>query len=178
MIPFFKTHVLYVVLIAIGLLAFHSWLAEHDARLVADKQAALAEQSVKQLADQIKDIQVATATKVQAVKTVVAAARTPTQQVAAIPQLTDIPLNARAVPDITRVEVDLPALVQELGSCRQAQITADSCSQASALKDQQLVQKDTEIAALKKKPSFWKRVGSTAKQIGIGIGIGLTLGKL
>lgn len=177
MIAYLRTHVFYIILIVGGLVGFHAWLGEHDARLVADKQEAVSEARVKQLQQQITDVQAAATVKSLAVTKIVSAAKTPEQQIATVPQLQEAPLNVRPVMgEPGSVTVDLPALVENLGKCQQDKIALDACTQTKTLISAQLAEKDEVISALKKKPSFFKRVGSVAKAVGVGIGIGLLLG--
>ena len=112
----------------------------------------------------------------QVITKVVHDVKTVADAVVAIPQLTDVPLHTRAaVDDPTQVSVNAIPIVALLGQAKADKINLDACQQVGVLKDQQLTAKDTEIAALKKKPSFWKRVTGTAKAVGIGVGIGLLL---
>lgn len=163
---FGKTHLTYIVIILIGLIAFRSWLAEHDARLAADN-------TVKSLQQQIGAINTAAAQKVQVVTKVIhdlGPVPTPAQVVQAVPQLTDVPLNTRVVAgNPVDVEVTAQPLVQLLAQAKEDAINLKACQDVSVLKDQQ-------ITALKKKPNFWHRFLGTAKAVGIGIGIGAIIG--
>jgi hypothetical protein len=171
-----KTHIFYIVLIAVGLIAFRSWLQEHDARQVAEVTVKQQEAQVANLKQQIVTTQQQAAQKVQVVTQVVHDAVTPSQVVAAIPSLTNVPLETREIPgNPVDVEVAAQPLIQLAGDDKATHIQLDACQQVSTLKDQQLTAKDVEIVALKKKPSFWKRVTGTAKAVGIGVGIGLLL---
>lgn len=167
-----KTHIFYIVLIAVGLIAFHSWLQEHDARLKADDTIKQQEVIVADLKQQIANAQQQAAQKVQVITKVVHDVTTPTQAVAAIPQLTNAPLDTRlAVDNAMQLSVDALQLVQVLGQAKIDKTNLDTCQTIGALKDQQSLAKDVEIAALKKKPSVWKRVGGTAKTIGVTAGV-------
>lgn len=171
-----KTHVFYIVLIAVGLIAFHSWLQEHDARQVAEVTIKQQEVVVADLKQQIVTAQQQAAQKVQVVTKIVHDVKTPSEAVAAIPQLTDAPLNERLATDnAAQLSVDALQLVSVLGQARIDKTNLDTCQQVGTLKDKQLTAKDVEIAALKKKPSFWKRVMGAAKAVGVGVGIGLLL---
>jgi hypothetical protein len=171
-----KTHIFYIVLIAVGLIGFRSWLQEHDARLKADDTVKQQEIVVADLKQRIASAQQQATQKVQVITKVVHDVTTTAQAVAAIPQLTNAPLNVReAVDNPAQVSVDAIPLVSVIGQASIDKTNLETCQQVSGLKDQQLTAKDVEIAALKKKPSFWKRVTGTAKTVGIGIGIGLLL---
>jgi hypothetical protein len=160
-------HLFYLLLIVGGAFAFHSWLAEHDARIAA-------ENAVTQTKAQISSVNAAAESKVKVVTQIVTRIihdkATPAQVVAAVPTLTDVPLNARVAPDSSvQVSVDALPLVEVLGEARTDAIELKACQDVSLLKD-------SEIKALKKKPAFWHRVGGVAKAVGIGVGIGILLG--
>jgi hypothetical protein len=163
-----KVHVSYLTLIAVACLAsylvFTSWREEHDARLVSEVKVHAAEDLVKSLQQQIQDRDAASAQQIALLKKQAAAVTTPPQAIAAIPQISNVPLNARVLPDSpTQVGVDALPLFQELSACRQQSVTLGTCQ--ADLKDSQAViaQKDVEIVALKKKPGFWKTVTSHGK---------------
>ena len=178
---FGKTHLFYILIIVLGAISFRTWLAEHDARRSAEQAAAVSAQQVKQLQQQIVAIQAQADQQVKTIQTVAASAKTPQQQLALIPQLSSVDLNARAIAPLTpvgppQVAVDLAPLVQELAVCKETAVQLQACTQTSTLKDQQLVAKDTEIKALKKKPSLWKRVKKDVEFAGVILGIGVALG--
>lgn len=178
MVDYAKTHLFYIVLIVGGVLSFRVWLSEHDARVQAENAVKQAQVTVASLQKQIDSIPPQTAAKVQVVTKVVHDAVTPSQVVAAVPTLTDVPLATRAIPGNTvDVEVAAVPLVTVLGEFKTAQIELGACQQTDALKDKQLAAKDTEIAALKKKPKFFKRVEHAAEAIGVGVAIGVLLVK-
>ena len=92
---------------------------------------------------------------------------TPSQVVAAIPTLTDVPLATREITgNPVDVEVAAQPLMQLVGELKTAQIELGACQQVSGLKDQQIV-------ALKKKPKFFTRLKHVAEAVGVGVGIGL-----
>lgn len=173
---YFKTHVAYIVIILIGLVAFHSWLTEHDARLASDQTVKVAEAKVADLQQQIVAVNAAAAKQVQVVVKQIEAVKTPAQAITAIPTLSDLPLNSRpAVDSPTAVSVEAIPLAQELAECRVVKIQSDACSTNLTNETAIVAQKDTVIASLQKKPSFWKRVTGTLKTVGIGAAIGATL---
>lgn len=170
------THLFYIILIVVGLVSFRVWLSEHDARAAAEVKVKESEQTVATLQKQIESIPVQTAAKVQVVTKVVHDAATPAQVVAAIPDLTNIALQPRVSPvNPLNVEVAAAPLMQLVGELKTSQIELGACQQVSGLKDQQLVAKDVEIVALKKKPRFIKRIENVAIAVGAGIGIGVLL---
>lgn len=163
-----KVHIGYLALIAVASLAtwlvFTSWRAEHDARLVSEVKVSAAEAQVKSLQQQMQDRDAASAQQVALLRQQAAAVKTPMQAIAAIPQISNVALNARVLADNpTQVGVDALPLFQELSACRQQSLALGTCQ--ADLKDSQAViaQKDVEVAALKKKPGFWKRVTSHGK---------------
>jgi len=160
---FITTHLFYIILIAVGVVSFRMWLSEHDARLTADAK-------VKEAQTQIASIVTQAAAQVKVVTKVVHDAVTPSQVVAAVPTLTDVPLATREITgNPVDVEVAAQPLMQLVGELKTAQIELGACQQVSVLKDQQ-------IAALKKKPKFFTRLKRVAEAVGVGVGIGLLLG--
>lgn len=176
---FGKTHLTYIVIILIGLIAFRSWLAEHDARAASEMVVKAEQTQIADLQQQIQAINADTAQKVQVVTKVIhdlGPTPTPAQVIAAVPQLTEVPLNTRAAPDNpVQVSVDALPFVNLLAQAKEDAINLKACTDTSAIKSQQLAAKDIEIAVLRKKPNFWHRVIGTAKAVGVGIGIGAIL---
>jgi hypothetical protein len=170
------THIFYIILIVISVLSFRVWLQEHDARVTADNVAKQQEVLVADLKKQIEVTQTQAVQEVEVVKQVVAKAKTPSDVVAILPKLTSLPLNTQPVPqDYLKLEVDALPLLQLAGDDKTANTELVACQQVSVLKDQQLTAKDTEIASLKKKPKFFKRMGGALKAVGVGVGIGVLL---
>ena len=171
------THLTYIALIAIGAVGIRAYIQEHDQRILAEAAIKTSEAQVKDLQAQIVAVNAAAAQKVQTIVKVVHDAATPAQAIAAIPQVSNAPLNPEVVPtEPAKVSVDALPLLQELAQGKEDHIALEACQQTSALKDQQLAAKSSEVAALKKKPSFWHRVAGTLKAVGVGVGIGVVLG--
>lgn len=172
MLTYIKTHLFYVIVIALGLLFGHIWLQEHDARLAAD---ALVKQNAISIADlkaQIANTTSAANAKVVTVQKVVAAAITPAQVVAAIPALSDVPLNARVSPgEPGTVTVDAAALVQELGQCKETAIQYGACQVNSLAKDKIIADDELTIKTLKKPHSFFQKIGNGLKIALIAISV-------
>lgn len=173
-----KFHTAYVVLFAIlalgSYIAVHSWLSEHDARLAAEQQEKVSEAAIKGLQSQIQDRDAQATKQVEVVVKTIHDVATPAQAISAIPTLSDVPLNARpAIDNTTQVSVDAIPLAQELATAKVCAIQLPVCQQD--LKDTKSIvsQKDDEINTLKKPQGFWSRVKSTAKVLGIGIGLGI-----
>jgi cell division protein FtsB len=174
---FAMAHIMWIAIAVVSLFALHAWVGEHDARLLANQQQKISEAQVKDLQAQIVAVNAAAAQKVQVIAKIIHDVQTPTQAVTVIPQLTDVPLNARVAPDNpTQVSVDAVPLVEVLGQCKIDKTNLDAC-QANLKSETEIVaQKDLEIKALKKPKSFFKRLTDTMKAVGIGVGIGLLLG--
>jgi len=168
-----KPHLFYWIVGGVCLFAFKSWIAEHDARLLADAEVKTAQSTIDQLHQQIAAEKVETQKQVQVIIKEVAAAKTPEQQIAEIPKLADMPLNPQPLPDApSAVKVDLQPLLAQLSECKQDSIKLGACQQEIQYRDQIEVEQGKQVTALKKKPGFWARVGSTAKKVAIGVGVG------
>lgn len=170
------THLFYIILLIGGVVAFRVWLNEHDARLKAEETVQESQAKVADLQQQIVAVNNAAAQKVQTIVKIVHDAQTPAQVVLAAPQLTDLPLNTRVAPDNpAQVSVDAQPFIQLLGQAKEDAINLKACEDTAVLKDQQLDEKDKQIATLTKKPSFFHRVLTVAKTVGIGVGIGILI---
>lgn len=175
-----KTHAAYIaaaVVIAILLtFGFTAWRQEHDARLIAEVKVESAERTIDHLYTDIQTITAQRDSRLASLEKQRKTTTTPVAAIAAIPDLSTIPLSARPVPeDLTRVSVDAMQLFTELNSCRQTEIKLDACTQTAAKTADIVAEKTAEVVALKKKPSIWKRFTSTLKAVGIGVGIGMAL---
>ena len=173
------SHLIWVAAVSVALVVGHSYLVEHDARIAADAAIKTSQATVANLQQQITSTNAAAAQKVQTIVKIVHDAQTPAQQIAAIPQLTDVPLNARPAPGLPdAVTVDLAPLVQELGQCKEDAVQLSACQ--TDLKNQTTIsaQKDDQIKVLKQKPKFWVRVKHTMQLVGTGIGIGIVIAAL
>lgn len=171
------THLIYVVIIVAMVVGFRSWRTEHDARLAAEKSIAVSQQVVKSLQDQITQRDAVSAKQVQTIVKVVHDVQTPQQAAQALPSVLSAPLPTAVVPqgsgDWLVPKADVLPLFAQLGDdkiCR-AELTTASADLVS--EKAITTQLNGQIAILKKKPSFWHRVGSTMKKVGIGVGIGI-----
>jgi hypothetical protein len=162
------THVFYIVVIAIAILLGRAWLQEHDARLLAEQQIKKSEQQVEDLQKQIATNDAAAAKQISSLQILQQQTKTPQQAIAAIPSLSKIPLNTRIGPTGGTVIVDAVPLFQELAHCKEDAVELAACQADYKAEVAIAAQKDEEIAALKKKPRFWKRVISTLKTALIG----------
>jgi hypothetical protein len=170
------THLLYIVIIVAMVVGFRSWRAEHDARLAAEKSIAVSQQQVKSLQDQITQRDAASAKQVQIITKVVHDTKTPEGAAKALPEVVSS-LPAQVIPqssgDWLVPKADVLPIFQQLADdkiCREELTTAN----ADLVSEKAIAaQLNGQIAILKKKPSFWHRVGSTMKKVGIGVGIGI-----
>lgn len=171
-----KTHLFYLVLIALGAVSAHVWLQEHDARVKAEGVIKEQQTVVATLQQQITISNAQAAAKVKTVVKVVHDVTTPAQVVQAVPELTDVPLNTRlAVDNPSQVSVNALPLVAVLGQAKADAINLAAC-QVNLTAEAGIVDaKQKEITALKKKPKFLVRVVGVAKAVGVGVGIGLLL---
>jgi hypothetical protein len=164
---YLSTHVFYIVVIAIAIVCGRAWLQEHDARVSAELQIKQSEQQVQGLQKQIQVNDAAAEQQVTSLRVLTAKTKTPQQAIAAIPALAEA-LNARAGPSSATVIVDAVPLFQELAQCKQDAVNLNACQADYKAEVKITAQKDDQITTLKKKPRFWKRVGSALKTALIG----------
>ena len=165
------THLIWVAGLGTALFLGHILILEHDRRLLADQQVKASEASVKTLQEQIEATRASAAKQHADVLALVKSVKTPAQAIQAIPTLTDVPLNTRPGPDPMSVTVDATALFNGLAVCKQDKIDAAACSQVSAKQDEQIKEKDKEIAVLKRKPRFWARLKGILKTAAVTVGV-------
>src|SRR5271157_1293036 len=147
---YLKTHIFYIALVAMLLIFGQVWMTEHDQRVLADATVKAAQTQVQTLQAQIATEQVQAAQTIAAVKAKAVLVKTPVQAIAAIPDMSSLPLNSRPAPD-GGVTVDALPLYTELAQCKIDAVSLNACTQQSAQKDQIIAQQVTEIKALKKK---------------------------
>jgi hypothetical protein len=164
---YLKTHIFYIAIIAMVLISGRVWLQEHDARVLAEQQIKVSEATVKTLQAQIADTQAQADKTIAAIKAKVVIVKTPAQAIAAIPEVSSLPLNSRPAPD-GGVTVDAVPLFQTLAQCKEDAVQLNACTVNSKAKDDIITQKDLEITALKKKPGFWTRLKSQGKAAIVG----------
>lgn len=173
---FILSHTIWIVGVIVALVGFHCWVQEHDQRLQAESAVKAAQVNIVQLQRQIDKTNAQAAQQVQTIVKIVHDVQTPTQAIPAIPQLTNVPLNARVLTDNPiQVGVDAVPLIQLLGQAKQDAVNLTACQ--SDLKNETAiaVQKDDQIKALTKKPAFLHRLGNAAKTVGVGIAIGIAI---
>jgi len=162
-----RPHLFYWILGAGALFAFHTWLAEHDARMLAEVQVKQSQIVVKGLQDQIASRDADADKQVQVVVKEVAAAKTPAQQIAAIADISSVPLNLKPLPEVLgqppAAQVDLAPLVEQLGKCKEDAIELGACQKDNQNLEAIALEKDKQVKALGKKPGFWHRIGGGLK---------------
>ena len=173
---FFQAHVeafLAGALALIFVLCLTAYEQEHTARLLAEQTVKQSQGRVTDLEQQSKAVAQAGQQKIIVLQKQADAVKTPTQAIQAIPTVSDVPLNARAVPELPNVvQVDAVPLYQELNKCRQDGVSLGVCTERLNLQGQIVAEKDIQITALKKKPGFWKAVKRVAITAGIGAAVG------
>lgn len=165
---------LFGIAVAVGLLiAGRSYLAEHDARLIAEQTIKTAQVQIDSLQKQSAVITQAGQQKVMVLQKQAEAVKTPAQAIAALPAVSTVDLHPAALPDApSAVQVDALPLYQELNTCKQDAVNLGVCGANLDIEKQVTAQKDVEITALKKKPGFWHRVRQTAEMVAIGAALG------
>ena len=163
---FVKPHLVYWIVGAVCLLAFKSWLTEHDKNLVISAKVDGLQATVDSQKTLIEQLRSSTQKQVQVVRTVVKEAKTHDQQIAAIPQLSTQPLNPQSLPDApSAVKVELAPLVAQLGKCKEDAISLGACQQEIAYRDKIETAQGQQVDLLKRKRTFWQAFGQKAKQV-------------
>lgn len=171
-------HTFYLILIALGVLAGHVWLQEHDARIAAENTIKVSEANVKSLNDQIATLRSVAAQKVIVIQKEAATIKdTPT----ALPVIKAFdpglaPTTVAALPD--RVEVDSVTLAKDIEACRIDRVNLDACSKELTAEKAIVAQKDSEVVALKKKPRFWARFKGSVRSASFWTTVGIVIAKV
>jgi hypothetical protein len=164
-------HVAYIVMfvaLALGsFYGFRTWETEHDARVVAEQQVKVDEVQVKSLQDQIIANDAKAQQQIAALSQLIKQVKTPAQVVANLPAVLPTPLPVppfvNSDNSITFPAEDVLPLFDALVQGKEAEVNNAAC-QADLTAEKQIVQdKNAEIASLKKKPSFWKRIKHDAE---------------
>lgn len=179
---FLKDHpdgCLTTVLVLFLVLCGVSWLKEHDSRLIAEQKVQQAQTQIDSAQKQYQAADAAAKAQITVLKKQAATVKTPAQAIAAIPDLTDLPLNTRPAPGLPNaVIVDAVPLFDALNQGKQDAVNLAACT--TKLDDEQKIDtlKDTQIAALegKQKHGFWKRLKKDAIDTTVTVGIGLAVG--
>ena len=177
---FLLSHAVWIVGIVVALVGFHVWVGEHDQRIAAEAAIKSSQATIATLQQQIATTNAQAAQKVQTIVKVVhdlGPAPTSAQIVAAVPQITDAPLNTRVIPnDPTDVSVASAPFLQFVQQAATDKVNLSACQNDLKSETAIAAQKDAQIAALKKKPAFMKRVKKTLEMIAICVTIGAALG--
>jgi hypothetical protein len=172
---FILSHLVWIVLAVSGVIGWHYWLQEHDARVAADNAIKVQEATVKSLQQQIVDRDAQAAKQQQVIVKVVHDTVTPAQAVQNLPQVVTAPLPApvTATPmgDMLIPQPDVMPIFQQLADDKICRSQLDTCTQDLNDTKAIVAAKDTEIVALKKKPTFWHRIGHDLKVLAIGAGV-------
>jgi myosin heavy subunit len=166
-------HVLGIAVAVFVVIAFRSYMSEHDARIQAEATIKQSQTAIADLQKQKQEVQDAKDETIAALEKQKAEVKTVPQAIAALPSVSTVPLNAAPLPDApSKVAVDAVPLFQELNQCRQCDASLSADDKQLALDKEISAEKDTEIQALKKKPAFWSRVKKTGEVLAIGAAIG------
>jgi hypothetical protein len=198
----FAKLLIFVLAIVAVAWAGHSWIAEHDARVKAEASVAASQKSIdsaaaekKELIDEQKARDAQTASQIDKLAASAAMQKTPQQIVKWLPmQLGPLPAPVKASiapatpqdpapPAVFTVpQADLAAMRDQVASCQKnavalpsAQQDASSCEARAKLSAEQLAAAQDQVKALDlelKGGTFWHRLKSGAKKVGIGVAIG------
>lgn len=177
---FVLSHLLWIVLVGASLVGFHAWQGEHDARILADVAVKNAQAQIVTLQQGIADRDKAAAIQVAPIVKIIHDVQTVPQAVAALPQVVNAPLPMPVVlqpnNSVLIPEPDVLPLFNQVADDKVCRIQLSVATQDLTDEKAIVTQQTSEITALKKKPSFFHRVESTLKTVGIGIGIGIIVG--
>lgn len=189
-------HLFYLIIIAIGVIAFRSWLQEHDARLAVDAENRASQQRVVQLQQDITAInaqvaQINAAKDAQIAELKKAATRVTTsaqaiQELPSVANLHGYQTMPQPVPDKPdQITVLALPYYQQLNACQQDLVARTACEAVAGKKDEQLAkdveiiaEKDKQIANLQRRPSFWKRLGGELKRGTLWTSVGIVVAKV
>lgn len=164
------------VVAACLLIGGYCWLQEHDQRIKAEELVKASMIRIAVVEREKVQIQDATDAKVQTIQKRSALIRTAPQAIAAMPTVTNAPLNARPLPDMpTAVAVEALPLFQELAACRVTEARLSGCTELRTKDTAILTEKDVQIKALKSKGSVWKRIEHTVEILAIGAAVGYAM---
>jgi hypothetical protein len=179
---FILSHLIWVVLVSAAIIGFYAWRGEHDARIQAEATVKAAQGQIQTLQQGIADRDKQAAIQVAPIIKIIHDTVTVPQAVAALPQIVNAPLPAPVVIQPNNAvlipEPDVLPLFNQVADDKVCRIQLDTTTKDLTDTKAIVVQQTTEIVALKKKPSFWHRVGGTLKTIAIGVGIGVAIAKL
>lgn len=205
---FILSHALWIVASVILFFAVSGHLNDLKNLAAADQRDKDAQHEVDYLNDQIKsrDGQLSalkdqaaardkqTQAQIAAIAKLINQPKTPEQVIQSLPVVTDVPLNARTIPNSAQIAVDAQPLFTGFAACKQQSLSLDACKQdlvdqkkvaeilARNIDDQKAViqVKDETIKSYAKAAghkSFWGKVWDKTQQVGLVV-IGAAIGKM
>lgn len=177
---FVLSHMIWIVALAVALVAAHSWMGEHDARLLAAQEEKVAEAQVKTLQQAIADRDRQAQAQVAPIVKIIHDVQTVPQVIQALPTVTaqPLPLPVLPAPDNALLipEPDVLPLFEQVADDKVCRTQLDAADRDLADEKSIVGQRDNEIAVLKRPKSFWSRAKGTLKVVGITLGVGIALG--
>lgn len=183
-----KAHAWWLVIGALALFAGRSWLAEHDARLLAQQAIASKEASIKASEQRVSDLEAVRAADEarwnDRLKEL--ASRKVDTPKEALPLIRDYGLKVTPVapnmqdqtllPDApSEVRVDTVELAKALKQCEldhaglgKCQASLDAADDVAKEQQAQLDDRKAQVEALKRGPGFWKQLGRDFRSAAIG----------
>lgn len=191
-----------IVVLAGGGVGFHSWKGEHDAKIIAEVTAKVAQKAFDQAGEQMKIERAADAIRdKQAADTIAgilakaSAAKTPEQSAEYLrTQLpTKIPIefsfpkpttenpNPKAIASIARE--DLPILRDATAKCEADAVGFSNCKEDLASRDRQIALAKVQIKAVQDERDTWKKAAGGTKwqrarhllELGLALGVGIAV---
>lgn len=205
---FLISHLAWVVIFAVVLIGGYQYIQSAKALSAAEAREAAAKEVIKGLNGQIatrdKDItdlkttmatrDAQTQSQIAALSKAIVNVKTPEQVVASLPIVTDLPLNAKTIPNSSQIAVDAQPLFQGLAACKQQSLELTSCkadlvdekkiadnlTANVGAQTQIIAEKDKVIDGYKKAAGhhgFFGKLWQGTQKVGL-LGIGLALGKV
>jgi hypothetical protein len=166
-------HIFGVAVGVIVIIGVRSYMADHDARLLADATVKQSQSRIADLQQQLQETKQAGQAQIAKLQQEKAQVKTPAQAIAALPSVTPAPLNAAPLPDApSRVSVDALPFYQAMNECKQCSTELATVKAEDATKDEIITEKDVQITALKKKRGFWKTFERTVEIGGAAFAFG------
>jgi hypothetical protein len=160
-----KQHLPALAVAAVIVFGGRMWLQDHDARLKAESTVKQAEEAVRGLQARQTAIQKTTASRLVVLHDKAVQVDTPAKAIQATAE-TAPELAATALPDAERVSVKAEPLYQDLNKAAQDRVSLAGCEDSLALQKAITAEKDKEVIAERKKPTFLRRLGKAAKVVG------------
>jgi hypothetical protein len=174
-----KAAIALVVLIIVGAavwFGFTTWLAQHDRSLRMEMTLQQKDAEIQQLQNGIAARDKQAAEQIAERRQRAAQVQTPEQAVAALPDVTTLPLSVHQVG--ANYEIAGPSMValyRQLETCREDQIMLGTCQTNYAdlqkIADDRKVQLDSAVATARG-GKWYQRLWRRSKDIGIGVVIG------